>query len=323
MSTVANCEPQPGMLMPIALSTLCASEMLDFDLYLQAGLARQPVLYRQRSYPFTQGDLESLVERGVQTLYIVSADASHYRDHLCETILKNENIPPLKRYQALREATRTVLSEALGNDNCDAAVEVTRDLSKQMVQTVCESKLILSELLQAMSHDYSRFTSAMNVATYCLVLAQKWGITNEQDLLRIGQGALLHDIGMRHVPRHILDKPAKFTARERHIVQRHTVMGFLELCRRDDLTTGQLMMVYGHHERCDGGGYPCGLVRSEIHEYARICAIADSYAAMLGDRSHRRAARKSNVISYLDRQAGRAFDEELTRCWLAAVGDGD
>ena len=179
-------------------------------------------------------------------------------------------------------------------------------MSKQIVQTVCESKLILNELLEAMSHDYSRFASAMNVATYSLLLAQKWGITNEQELLRIGQGALLHDIGMRHVPRHILDKPAKFTSRERQIVQRHATQGFMELCHRDDLTVGQLMMVYSHHERCDGGGYPCGLVRQEIHEYARIFAIADVYAAMLGDRAHCRAARKSNILSYLDHQAGRA-----------------
>jgi HD-GYP domain-containing protein (c-di-GMP phosphodiesterase class II) len=306
-------------MMPIALSTLCASEMLDFDLYLQNGQARQHVLYRQRSYPFTQKDLESLIERGVRTLYIVSDDAARYREHLCENILKNNCLPPAQRYQALCEATRTVLSEALSIGPPDAAVEITRDVSKQMVQTVCESKLILNELLQAMSHDYSRFTSAMNVATYCLLLAQKWGVSDEQELLRIGQGALLHDIGMRHVPRHILDKPAKFNARERQIVQRHTTQGFLELCHRDDLTAGQLMMVYSHHERCDGGGYPCGLARQEIHEYARICAIADVYAAMLGDRSHRRAARKSNIISYLDRQAGRAFDEEMTRCWIASV----
>ena len=40
------------------------------------------------------------------------------------------------------------------------------------------------------------------------------------------------------------------------------------------------MIVYSHHERCDGRGYPVGLVRTEIHEYARICAIADVYEAL-------------------------------------------
>ena len=82
------------------------------------------------------------------------------------------------------------------------------------------------------------------------------------------------------------------------------------------------MIVYSHHERCDGRGYPVGLVRSEIHEYARICAIADVYEALCRDRPYRRASRRSDVLEYLDRQAGRAFDEEMTRCWIAAVGKG-
>ena len=124
---------------------------------------------------------------------------------------------------------------------------------------------------------------------------------------------------MQYIPRHILDKRGKFTPRERQIVQQHATHGFRELCNRDDLSNGQLMMVYGHHERCDGGGYPVGLMRGEIHVYARLCAIADTYAALTSDRPHRRASRKANVIEYLDRQAGRAFDEEMTRCWIATV----
>ncbi len=246
-------------------------------------------------------------------------DAEAYREHLRDKILKNDDIPPLERYQALYEATRAVLSDALSKGDSDAAVSVTKDLSQEMVRTVCESKLIINELLKTMSHDYSGFTHAMNVSTYCLMLAQNWGISDEKELLQIGQGALLHDIGMQHVPRHIREKPGKLTPRERQIVQRHVADGFRELCDRDDLTNGQLMMVYGHHERCDGCGYPMGLVRGEIHVFARLCAIADVYAALTSYRPHRRVSRKANVIEYLDRQAGRAFDEEMTRCWIALI----
>jgi HD-GYP domain-containing protein (c-di-GMP phosphodiesterase class II) len=124
------------------------------------------------------------------------------------------------------------------------------------------------------------------------------------------------------VPRQIIDKPDKLSERERRIVQEHPCRGFQELSRRPDLTWAQLMIVYSHHERCDGRGYPVGLLRSEIHEYARICAIADVYEALCRDRPYRRASRRSDVLEYLDRQAGRAFDEEMTRCWIAAVGKG-
>jgi HD-GYP domain-containing protein (c-di-GMP phosphodiesterase class II) len=318
---IAECDAEHGVLMPIALGTLCASGMLAFDLYLPSEKGGHLVLYRQRSHPFTQDDLDRLFERGVRTLYISSDDTAGYREHLRENILTNQKIPPAQRYLALREATRAVFSEALSGGDSTTAVAVTRDLSQEIVRTVCDSKLVMHELLKAMAHDYSSFTHAMNVSTYCLLLAQKWGISDEQELIEIGQGALLHDIGMRDVPRQILEKPGKLTARERHIVQQHTTHGFLALCHRDDLTDGQLMMVYGHHERCDGGGYPAGLVRSETHVHARLCAIVDTYAALTSDRPHRRASRQANVIEYLDRQAGRAFDEEMTRCWIAAVTD--
>jgi HD-GYP domain-containing protein (c-di-GMP phosphodiesterase class II) len=173
-----------------------------------------------------------------------------------------------------------------------------------------------------MSHDYSAFTHAMNVATNCLLLATRLGISDKQELLQIGQGALLHDIGVRWVPRQIIDKPGKLTSQERRIVQEHPARGFQELCRREDLAWGQLMMVYSHHERCDGRGYPVGLVQSEIHEYARICAIADVYEALCRDRPYRRAPRRRDALEYLDRQAGRGFDEEMMRCWMSVVAKG-
>ena len=56
-----------------------------------------------------------------------------------------------------------------------------------MVRTVCDSKLLVNELLKAMSHDYSSFTHAMNTSTYCLLLARRLGISDQDELLRIGQ----------------------------------------------------------------------------------------------------------------------------------------
>jgi HD-GYP domain-containing protein (c-di-GMP phosphodiesterase class II) len=319
MSTAATCEADRRVLMPIGIGTLRASNMCQFDLYRQGEKSSPPVLYCRRSHPFVQEDIDRLVARGIRTLYISSNDSQAYRDYLRDNILKNEDIPPEQRYQALCEAARAVLSKALSGGDSATAVQVTGDLSQEIVNTVCDSRMMVNQLLKSMMHDYSGFTHAMNVSTYCLLLARQLGISDERELLRIGQGALLHDIGMQYVPRRILDKSRKLTEKERQVLQQHTTRGFVELSRRDDLTAGQLMMVYGHHERCDGRGYPAGLVRAEIHEYARLCAVVDVYAALTNDRPHRAASRHANVIEYLDRQAGRAFDEEMTRCWIATV----
>jgi HD-GYP domain-containing protein (c-di-GMP phosphodiesterase class II) len=317
---IANREIEEGALMAIGVETLLASGMLPFDLYFYGDGTSRPVLYRQKDLEVSDDDLKRLLERGVRTLYILQGESSTYRDYLRQTLLANADIPPVQRYQVLREATRSVLSEALNKGDHEKAVGVTADLSDGLVQTVCNSQTVLNDLLRVMSHDYSVFTHAVNVATHCLLIARQIGISGKQELLQIGQGALLHDIGLQSVPRHIIDKPDKLTGRERRIVQEHPARGFQELADRPELTWAQLMIVYSHHERCDGRGYPVGLVRSEIHEYARICAIADVYEALCRDRPYRRASRRNDVLEYLDRQAGRAFDEEMTRCWIAAVG---
>ena len=132
----------------------------------------------------------------------------------------------MERYQVLREATRSVLSDALSKGDHDAAVKVTSELSAGLVQTVCDSQALLSDLLRVMSHDYSVFTHAINVATHCLLLARQFGISGRQELMQIGQGALLHDIGLKNVPRQIIDKPDKLSERERRIVQEHPCRGF-------------------------------------------------------------------------------------------------
>jgi HD-GYP domain-containing protein (c-di-GMP phosphodiesterase class II) len=317
--SVAEIEFEQGELMPIGVETLCAATALPFDLYLPGEGRSRLVLYRQRQHPMDESDLQRLLQRGVRTLYILQGDSTTYREYLRETILNNRDIAPLQRYHVLREATRAVLTEALSKGDPQSAVTVTAELSEGMVQTVCDSQIALGDLLRMMSHDYSVFAHAANVATNCLVLAKRLGISQQRELLQIGQGALLKDIGVQGVPRQIMEKPGKLTDRERRIMQEHPIRGFKQLCRREDLTWGQLMMVYSHHERCDGRGYPVGLVQAEIHEYARLCAIADVYEALCRERPYRRASRRRDALEYLDRQAGRGFDEEMMRCWMSIV----
>ena len=321
-ASIAEVDLEEGTLMPIGIETLCSAGMLPFDLYLNAQGPSRPVLYRQKDHPVDDDDLKKLLQRGVHTLYIPQGESASYREYLRETLLANDEIPPVQRYQVLREATRSVLTEALTKG------DPTRPSSSRPISATASCRpfairtTVLNDLLRVMSHDYSVFTHAVNVATHCLLLARRFGITDQaRRCCEIGQGALLHDIGMQSVPRHIIDKPDKLTDRERRIVQEHPARGFQELCRRPDVTWGQLMMVYSHHERCDGRGYPVGLgaigdprVRSasaRLPTFTRPCAATGPIGGRRG---------RQDVLEYLDRQAGRAFDEEMTRCWIAAVG---
>lgn len=306
-------------ILPIGVDTLKAAALLQFDVYLQQEDKDALLLYRKRSYPLTQDDLDRLHERGTETVYIQMSDASGYRDYLRENVLSSEDIPPARRYHALRDAARSAFQQSLSSGDVDATVEVTEELGEGIVETVVRSEVSLSELLQEIQHDDSLFSHAMNVSTYCLLLAWAIGIRDAKELVRIGQGAMLHDFGKKFLPAQVLEKGGASNAKEKQLVLQHPTRGFRELSLRADLTWGQLMMVYQHHERCDGRGYPSGVRTARIHEYGRLCAIADVSDVLLRDHPASKSSLDSSILDCLERQAGQGLDKEMTRCWIATL----
>lgn len=306
-----------GTLIPIALKTLCPTAVLDFDLYLWANATSAAVLYRKRSGPFTRGDIDRLLEADVQTLYIPFSDHMHYRRYLQEDVVENKEVPPAQRYCILKELNRSVFDAALRGRNLNPVVQFADSHASHLTDIICDREFVLADLFALMDHDYYTYTHATNVCVYSVALAEGLGIVDQADLLAVGTAALLHDIGKRQIPSTILNKPGKLNAEEWDLVQGHPRAAFDELGPRGDLTWDQLMMIYQHHERVDGSGYPVGLKGTEIHEWGRICAIADVFDALTSERPYRKSDPLGKVQEFMQRNAGRQFDKEMIKCWIA------
>jgi len=107
---------------------------------------------------------------------------------------------------------------------------------------------------------------------------------HEERLFRLGMGLLLADIGKLAVPESILSKPGKLSEEEWEIVQTHPKAG-VKLVRDTGAWCPLVQAcVLRHHERWDGSGYPEGKIGTEIHEMARIAAVADVYDAITSER---------------------------------------
>ncbi len=169
-----------------------------------------------------------------------------------------------------------------------------------------------------MDHDYYTYTHATNVCAYSIILAFRLGISDITELTSIGSAALLHDLGKRFIPAQILNKPDKLNEEEWDLVREHPRNAFDELSARGDLSWDQLMMIYQHHERLDGSGYPVGLGEGEVHDWARICAIADVFDALTSERPYRKPDTIAETCQILS-QPKNAFDKEKVRCWIATV----
>lgn len=104
-------------------------------------------------------------------------------------------------------------------------------------------------------------------------------------------------------------------------MRQHPVTGYKELASRGDLSKGQLMMCYQHHERLDGSGYPDGITGDKMHPWGKICAVADVFDALSSRRPYRGAVPLATVISYLRRFAKVQFDAEAVHCLTTAFAD--
>jgi response regulator RpfG family c-di-GMP phosphodiesterase len=158
------------------------------------------------------------------------------------------------------------------------------------------------------------------VATYARSLGQVLGLSS-QELDTLYMAGILHDIGKIGIPDSILNKPGKLTFDEYNVMKSHPQVG-RDILSRVTSFKEILPIVYHHHERVDGKGYPDGLRGSEIPFLARVVSVVDSCEAMTSDRAYRNALPAGEVRCILEAGAGTQWQEDLVRQWLVLLDSG-
>jgi HD-GYP domain-containing protein (c-di-GMP phosphodiesterase class II) len=135
---------------------------------------------------------------------------------------------------------------------------------------------------------------------------------------RIKLLAKFHDIGKVGIPDSILLKPSSLTSEEWLIMKSHSGIG-----KRIAEVSPELRdisnLIYHHHERFDGTGYPTGLGGEEIPIECRILSIVDTYDAMTNDRPYRRAQTAEAAAEEIIRCSGTQFDSQLADLFVSRV----
>ncbi|MDD3414724.1 MAG: diguanylate cyclase [Lachnospiraceae bacterium] len=152
-------------------------------------------------------------------------------------------------------------------------------------------------------------------------LCEKMGIElgmQEDEIRELKSVGLLHDIGKVAVDEGILNKNGKLTDQEMDEIRKHPEIGYRILSTVNEMSE-MAEYVLAHHERWDGFGYPKGLKGEEIPKQSLIIAIADSYDAMISERSYRKALSKEYAISELKKCAGTQFNAEYVGVFVEKV----
>lgn len=136
----------------------------------------------------------------------------------------------------------------------------------------------------------------------------------------IRMASAIHDIGKISVPAEILCKPAILSDIEFSFVKNHPRYSY-DIMKEVESPWPLADIVYQHHERMDGSGYPLGLKNDEILIESRILAVADVVEAMISYRPYRPALALEMALAEIEDNAGTLYDAEVVKACLRLFRD--
>lgn len=264
-----------------------------------------------------------LLNRGVKNLY-------KYKNKLLQLGIKHLYVEDKFSYdieinEAIKDSTRrngkkivTNTFDRIKNGFLDINTKELKNVVEDITDELVLNEDILLNLVSLKSTSNYTYEHSVNVSVICIALGKMLGYS-KNELFKLGMGGMLHDVGKTLIPEEIINKPAKLTDHEYEIIKNHPELGFNYLQQINSVSPLSRIVVYSHHERVDGSGYPRGLKGDEIHEFARVAAIADVFDALTSDRVYRDRWPTYKAAEYIMNHTEQLFDYQLVKKFLPQV----
>jgi len=191
----------------------------------------------------------------------------------------------------------------------EAELRTSIQKQKSMIVSTIE---VISNIVE--SRDPYTAGHQKRVADLAVAIARELGYSDER-VESIRMGSLIHDIGKIHIPAEILSKPGKLSDIEFNFMKTHPAQGY-DILKRADFIQVIATMVYQHHERIDGSGYPNGIKGDEILPESRIIAVADTVEAMASHRPYRAALGINAAFDEIKKRSGHSYDADVVDACL-------
>ncbi|MCT4632534.1 MAG: HD-GYP domain-containing protein [Firmicutes bacterium] len=189
---------------------------------------------------------------------------------------------------------------------------------QSMVREVYSNPKMLYNMIELMGTDMYTYTHSVNVAVLSILTAKSLGL-DKKTVEKIGIGALLHDIGKSRIDNELINKPGKYSTDEYETMKEHSKHGY-DMVRSDTVISPiTKQIIYFHHERLDGSGYPEGLQGNQIPVYVRLVTICDMFDAMISDRSYRTKMSVYEALEVLNAESVYNIDPSILSSFIENI----
>lgn len=280
-------------------------------------------LYRGEGTPFTDADRTRLLDTGIALVYIRMNDQTQFRQQTessIDELVKDPRLAVSQKSSIVYETGVELVNELLADPDLIHLSPRLDRVSRAITTLIMNDPSSFSHLFAAAHHDFYTSTHMVNVAAYLVPLAYELGYRSSEDLTRVCEAGLLHDIGKVYVPETVLNKPGRLSDEDWWLIQRHPELAFEHLREYDGVHEVVLAVAREHHERLDGSGYPHGLRADQMHPMSKMCAIVDAFDAMTALRPFKkRTLTVAEALEILKKEAPEKFDPEVLEAWIGLV----
>jgi PAS domain S-box-containing protein len=202
-----------------------------------------------------------------------------------------------------------IMRDVTERRRADAEVKrSTEKLLKAMENTI-QAMAMIVEMRDPYTAGHQR-----RVTQLACAIAKEMALSEEQ-IIALRLAGLIHDIGKIRVPTEILINPDGLSEAEFGMIKVHPVVGY-DVLKTIELPWPIAEIVYQHHERMDGSGYPSGLLGKDIILEARILSVADVVEAIASHRPYRPALGTDAALDEISRQSGILYDSKVVDACL-------
>lgn len=300
----------------IRLSTIRPEKQTAFDIYIL--IDNKMVLYRRAGEHLFQEKIETLHSRDTgNSFFVKNSDKDIYRAWVKEEI-NSDTIDNRQKANILRESSLAIMEDLFENPDVNKALDESKPIISDFLKFMDQAPESVGYLLSLSGHDFYTYNHSLDVSIYSLGLGKVLGFDSKQ-LEELGLGCLFHDIGKRNVALEILCKRGPLDDAEWEQMKRHPQYGLVILNQNENISDGIKAACFEHHESWAGNGYPQQIAGNDIHPFARIVAICDTYDAMTTQRSYNVPLKPTEALTMMrDKLAGR-YDPEMLKAMYSVL----
>ncbi len=198
-----------------------------------------------------------------------------------------------------------------------AAHHSAQALTRQLVDQMIGTQELCIRLLSEGAGDKAG-AHALNVSVISLLMGRTFNLS-EAEMLDLGLGALLHDIGKAELPERFRHREEHFNASEHKLYESHVSLGIAQ-ARRMELAPGASLVIAQHHEHIDGSGFPLKLQSDRTTVPSRIVSLVDRYDKLCNPANPSKAITPHEAVALMFAQGKNKYDPAILGAFIKMMG---